>query len=91
MVCVMVCVGIFCVVCVLLLQTEEPVVEQTEFTVKLVRFAPESKVKVIKEVKSLIEGLNLVQVRRARGGRASTHLSQAILRQVGEFIHCSPM
>lgn len=54
--------------------------EQTEFTVKLVQFAPDSKVKLIKEVKTLVEGLNLVQVTRGEGGGgARTHLPLAIL------------
>lgn len=30
---------------------------------KLVKYADDSKIKLIKEVKSLIEGMNLVQVR----------------------------
>ena len=41
----------------------EPVEAQTEFTVKLVKYADDSKIKLIKEVKSLMEGMNLVQVR----------------------------
>ena len=49
--------------------------EQTEFTVKLVQFAPDNKVKLIEEVKTLVEGLNLMQVTRGEGGGgASTHL-----------------
>ena len=36
--------------------------EQTEFTIKLTGFDNSGKVKLIKEVKSLIEGMNLVQV-----------------------------
>ena len=49
--------------------------EQTEFTIKLVQFAPDNKVKLIKEVKTLVEGLNLVQVTRGEEvGGASTHL-----------------
>ena len=60
--------------CVRLLQAEEPAVEQTVFTVKLVQFAPDSKVKVIKEVKTLVEGLNLVQV-SGDGRRARTRLT----------------
>ena len=36
--------------------------EQTAFTVKLVSFADDAKIKVIKEVKTLSEGMNLVQV-----------------------------
>lgn len=37
--------------------------EPSSFTVKLVKYADVSKIKLIKEVKSLIEGMNLVQVR----------------------------
>lgn len=36
--------------------------EQTEFTVNLVRFLPDSKIKLIKELKLVMEGINLVQV-----------------------------
>lgn len=36
--------------------------EPSLFTVKLVKYAEDSKIKLIKEVKSLVEGLNLVQV-----------------------------
>jgi large subunit ribosomal protein L7/L12 len=35
---------------------------QTEFTVKLMKFDETKKVALIKEVKALIEGMNLVQV-----------------------------
>ena len=41
---------------------EEMKEEQTEFTIKLTGFDDSGKVKLIKEVKSLIEGMNLVQV-----------------------------
>lgn len=47
------------------LQEEEeaaPVKVQTEFTVKLMKFDESKKVALIKEVKALIEGMNLVQV-----------------------------
>lgn len=40
----------------------EAVEEKTEFTVKLVKYAEDSKIKLIKEVKTLVEGMNLVQV-----------------------------
>ena len=41
----------------------QPEAEQkTTFTVKLVKYGEESKVKVIKEIKAMIEGMNLVQV-----------------------------
>jgi ribosomal protein L7/L12 len=38
------------------------VAEPTEFTVKLTAFSDTAKVKLIKEIKSLIPGMNLVQV-----------------------------
>ena len=38
--------------------------EPTEFTVKLTQFDTASKVKLIKEIKNLVPGLNLVQVSR---------------------------
>lgn len=40
----------------------EAVEEKTEFTVKLVKYADDSKIKLIKEIKILMEGMNLVQV-----------------------------
>ena len=40
----------------------EEVVVQTEYTVKLMKYADDSKIKLIKEVKALMEGMNLVQV-----------------------------
>lgn len=36
--------------------------EPATVSVKLVKFADDSKIKVIKEIKALIEGMNLVQV-----------------------------
>ncbi|XP_035694323.1 39S ribosomal protein L12, mitochondrial-like [Branchiostoma floridae] len=39
-------------------------VEQTEFTVKLVKFDDASKVKLIKEIKTHKEGMNLVQAKK---------------------------
>ena len=35
------------------------------FTVKLVKYIDNSKIKLIKEVKALVEGMNLVQVSNA--------------------------
>jgi large subunit ribosomal protein L7/L12 len=35
---------------------------QTEFTVKLMKFDETKKVALIKEIKALVEGMNLVQV-----------------------------
>lgn len=47
------------------MQSEAPKKEeQSEFTVRLVKFADNSKIKLIKEVKTLMEGMNLVQVSR---------------------------
>ena len=43
-------------------QVEEEVTTQTNFTVKLLKFDEKQKVALIKEIKSLIEGMNLVQV-----------------------------
>ena len=43
--------------------TDEPKEVQTEFTVKLTAFDDGGKVKLIKEIKSIVEGLNLVQVK----------------------------
>jgi large subunit ribosomal protein L7/L12 len=48
----------------LLKEAEEKKEEKTEFTVKLTRYADDSKIKVIKEVKNLVEGLNLVQAKK---------------------------
>lgn len=45
-------------------QIIEPKIEQVEFTVNLVKFDPATKVQLIKEVKVLMEGMNLVQVCR---------------------------
>jgi large subunit ribosomal protein L7/L12 len=45
-------------------EAEEKKEEKTEFTVKLTRYADDSKIKVIKEVKNLVEGLNLVQAKK---------------------------
>ena len=36
--------------------------EKTEFTVRLVKYVDESKIKLIKEIKKQMEGMNLVQV-----------------------------
>merc|ERR1712157_31116 len=41
-----------------------PVVEQTEFTVKLVSFDAKAKMKVIEQLKSSIEGATLVQAKK---------------------------
>ena len=44
-------------------EDEAPVVEeQTLFTVKLTAFDDKKKVALIKEIKSLVQGMNLVQV-----------------------------
>ena len=41
---------------------DSPVEQQTEFTIQLTGFADGTKAKVIKEIKSIMEGMNLVQV-----------------------------
>ena len=41
-----------------------PAAVQTEFNVKLVKFDAKSKIKIIKELKTSIEGLNLVQAKK---------------------------
>ena len=43
-------------------EPEPPKEEQTEFAIKLVKFEDGSKIKLIKEIKSLLPELNLVQV-----------------------------
>lgn len=43
-------------------EAEPAKAEPTEFTVKLTQFDAASKVKLIKEIKNLVQGLNLVQV-----------------------------
>ena len=43
-------------------EAEPEEAEPTEFTIKLTKFDAASKVKLIKEIKNLIPGLNLVQV-----------------------------
>lgn len=44
--------------------------EQTHFTVRLTEAKPVDKVKLIKEIKNYIQGINLVQVSRGRPLRA---------------------
>ncbi|EDV27307.1 uncharacterized protein TRIADDRAFT_20666, partial [Trichoplax adhaerens] len=47
--------------------SQEPAEEeevQTEFTVKLMKFDDASKVKLIKEIKALVDGMNLVQAKK---------------------------
>jgi large subunit ribosomal protein L7/L12 len=41
-----------------------PQVIQTSFTVKLNKFDPARKVAIIKEIKALVEGMNLVQAKK---------------------------
>ena len=43
--------------------------EQTSFTVKLVKYKDDSKIKLIKEIKTIMEGMNLVQVGEEGGRR----------------------
>lgn len=45
--------------------------EQTHFTVKLTELKAAEKVKLIKEVKNCMQGLNLVQVSDIISGRSS--------------------
>jgi large subunit ribosomal protein L7/L12 len=53
---------------VLILQEEEevaaPQAVQTSFTVKLHKFDADKKVAIIKEIKNLVEGMNLVQAKK---------------------------
>ena len=41
-----------------------PVAVQTSFTIKLNKFDPAKKVAIIKAIKSLVEGMNLVQAKK---------------------------
>merc|ERR1711892_632623 len=41
-----------------------PVAVQTSFTIKLTKFDPSKKVAIIKAIKSLVEGMNLVQAKK---------------------------
>ena len=41
-----------------------PAAVQTSFTVKLEKFDPAKKVAVIKEIKNIVEGMNLVQAKK---------------------------
>ncbi|XP_062507667.1 large ribosomal subunit protein bL12m-like isoform X2 [Corticium candelabrum] len=43
---------------------DSPVEQQTEFTIQLTGFADGTKAKVIKEIKSIMEGMNLVQAKK---------------------------
>lgn len=64
------------------MEEEEDVVpvkkEKTHFTVKLTELKAADKVKLIKEVKNCIQGLNLVQVRDA--GKAFSIVGHIIWR-----------
>ncbi|KNC75883.1 hypothetical protein SARC_11598 [Sphaeroforma arctica JP610] len=51
---------------------EEKKEEQTEFTVKLTKFDEKSKVKLIREVKTLMPNLNLVQAKKFVEGLPQT-------------------
>jgi large subunit ribosomal protein L7/L12 len=42
----------------------EAVEEKTEFTVRLVKYTDESKIKLIKEIKTQMEGMSLVQAKK---------------------------
>lgn len=43
---------------------DSPAQQQSEFTVKLTGFADGTKAKVIKEIKTIMEGMNLVQAKK---------------------------
>merc|ERR1719495_418107 len=45
-------------------EEEEKEEEQTEFEVKLTAFDPATKIKLIKEIKNVVPGLNLVQAKK---------------------------
>lgn len=45
---------------------DEPKVTKTSFTLKLIRFDENKKVPLIKEIKNVVEGMNLVQVRKRK-------------------------
>ena len=49
-----------------------PAAEKTEFTVILEKFDPASKAKVIREIKNLVPGLNLVQAKNFVEGAPKT-------------------
>lgn len=45
-------------------EEEEEKIVQSLFTVKLIKYDEKQKVPLIKEIKALVEGMNLVQVRK---------------------------
>lgn len=45
-------------------EAEEGKEEPTEFTIKLIKFDAANKVKLIKEIKNMVPGLNLVQAKK---------------------------
>merc|ERR1712066_714853 len=45
-----------------------PAVVQTEFTVKLKKFDPKSKIKIIKQLKTSLPGINLVEAKKMAEG-----------------------
>ena len=53
--------------------------EQTEFTVKLTAFDDGGKVKLIKEIKSIVEGMNLVQVQKINLSLVRTQAIHSVL------------
>ncbi len=58
---------------------EEKKEEQTEFTVKLTAFDDGGKVKLIKEIKSIVEGMNLVQVQKINLSLVRTQAIHSVL------------
>merc|ERR1712066_171714 len=49
-------------------EEEAPAFVQTEFTVKLKKFDPKSKIKIIKQLKTSIPGINLVEAKKMAEG-----------------------
>ena len=45
-------------------ETAAPAAVQTSFTVKLTKFDAAKKVAIIKEIKNIVEGMNLVQAKK---------------------------
>ena len=56
--------------------------EPTEFTVKLTKIDATSKVKLIKEIKNLVPGLNLVQVSSHREFKLKTPVVSVVAKRL---------
>jgi large subunit ribosomal protein L7/L12 len=63
---------------------------QTEFTVKLMKFDETKKVALIKEVKALIEGMNLVQVLQFYFSIRIGAIISIFLLQAKKFVESAP-